>query len=117
MNWKTIYTHLQDHGFAVFQPGEHEGDCREPYLVLSLAGTQPVYGTSTDRDLYEILAYYPYHRYSGLEEYQKSIKSAMAEKRPILHIAEDFGYIYHDDDVKAYMASITYGCYKRRDLF
>lgn len=117
MNWKTLYTYLQDNGFAVCQPGEHEGDCVEPYLVLTLAGSQTVYGISTDQDLYEILVYYPYGNFEELEEYQKSIKTVLAKKEPVVRIVEDFGFVYHDDDVKAYMTSITYGCYKKRNLF
>lgn len=117
MDWQTLYDYLVDNGYSVYPPGTHEGDCDSPYLILTLAGTSPVYGISTDDDLYEILVYYPYGWYSTMEGFQKSLKRTMAKFAPVVHIVEDFGFVYHDDDVKAYMTSINYGCYKRRELF
>lgn len=90
----------------MYSLGQHKGNCDSPYLVLRNNGSNLVYNV-TDRQ-YEILIYYPYDRYSGMEEFVDSVKSSMAELLPTVSMVDDETPHYLDDDVKAYMASIIY---------
>lgn len=113
MDWQRLYQILSDSGWAVYSPGQHTGLCTEPYIVLRLAGTQDPEGISSYFDLYELLLYVPYGRYSEIESAQKAIKSLMRAYCPVVAVYDDFDYTFNDDDVKGYQSSITYRVVKK----
>lgn len=113
MDWQRLYEILTENGWAVYAPGKHTGPCTEPYIVLRLAGSQNIDGISSYFDLYELLLYVPYGRYSEVETTQKALKALMRTYRPIVAVYDDFDYTFNDDDVKGYQSSITYRVIKK----
>lgn len=106
--WQHIYTHLKNAGFDVYSPGQHQGECVAPYIVVRDAGIYGVNGISSEQALYEILCYVPKDRFSTLEPYVEDAKAAMKELYPMLiptHYQTDS---YLDDSVKGHMVSVQY---------
>lgn len=113
MDWQGLYRLLAGSGYKVYAPGQHEGLCAEPYLVLRLAGAVNAEGVSSYFDLYELLLYVPYGRYSEIERTQKELKALLRRLHPIAAVYDDFGYTFSDDDVRGYQSAITYRVIKK----
>nr|DAE53214.1 MAG TPA: tail completion protein [Caudoviricetes sp.] len=107
MSWKDIYKHLRDHGHDVYSLGQHQGDCKDPYLVLRDNGRAgPSY--SLEAHEYEVLLYYPYNRYSEFGGYIDEVRKCMNELFPAVKYVGPEQPHYPDDDVKGYMTSLIY---------
>lgn len=104
--WKEIFKHLEKEGFAVYSLGQYEGICKAPYLVLRNNGT--IHIRSIEAQEYEVLIYYPFERYSKIEEYIDKVKICMNELYPGVMLIEDQQPHYPNDEVKAYMTSLIY---------
>lgn len=110
MNWKGIYMHLTDSGYDTYPIGGHKGECHSPYIVLRDNGAM-IRQSLTCRE-YELLIYYPVGQYAGFEDYISGVKRTMNALFPTLRLVDDEQPHYLDDDVKAYMTSLIYECYR-----
>lgn len=106
MMWKDIYRHLTTAGFEVYSLGQHEGECKNPYLVLRDNGVTRSQSIETPE--FEVLLYYPMGRYSGFSDYIRRVKGSMNELYPALKLADDEAPHYPDNDKRAYMTSLIY---------
>lgn len=106
--WETIYSHMKTNGFDVYSPGQHEGDCVAPYIVVRDEGTQKLSGFSSTQSLYDILCYVPQRNFSQLEPFVKSVKEAMKGLYPefIPTYFETGSFL--DETVKGHMISVQY---------
>lgn len=106
MNWKEIYQHLKNSEFDIYAPGQHEGICLAPYLVLKNNGAQVVMSRNIQE--YEVLIYVPANKYSTFEELVASVKQCMNGLYPALKLVDDQQPHYPDTDIKAFMTSLVY---------
>lgn len=111
--WKLIYEHLTAAGFKVYSPGQHIGECKEPYIVLKDAGATRFNNFSTDVYTFDFLCYVPLMQFSTMEDFVASIKHSLKEMFPLI---KPTGYqtgSYLDDTIKAHMVSFQYTNYKK----
>lgn len=106
--WKTIYRHLTGRGFSVYSPGQHQGECVEPYVVVRTADSTPKLLFTSHTVVYDLLCYVPRDKYSTLEDYVMSVKQAMKSLYPAIIPTQYETASYYDDEVKAHMISIEY---------
>lgn len=106
MKWKDIYRHLIAGGFSVYSLGQHEGECKYPYIVLRDNGVTR--RQSIEVPEYELLLYYPMDHYSGFSDYIDSVKMSMNKLYPALRLVEDEQPHYPDSEKRAHMTSLIY---------
>lgn len=110
--WKDIYNHLKSNNLDVYSPGQHQGECTSPYVVVKDAGTTRQGEFSSTRSLYDILCYVPEEHFSELEGFVSSVEQAMKGLFPMIRPAYYRTPSFYDDSVKAHMVSIQYINYK-----
>lgn len=108
-----IFKHLHNHGFDVYFPGFHKGECLSPYVVIKEGTTIPVAGFSSRMKTFELLCYVPESSYSQLEDYANSIDEAMKGLEPMIMSLYQRDPAYHDTDVKAWMTSTYFRNYMK----
>lgn len=111
--WKDIFRHLKNLGYDVYPPGNKEGECTKPYIVVKDAGTTKVAGISSSLALFDVMVYMPYNRYSELEEYSRKVEKDMDGLWPMIRPAHFKTTSFYDESVKGYMVSIQYKNYQK----
>lgn len=106
--WKDIYRHLHSNGVDVYSPGQHQGECLSPYVVVKDAGSSQFNGFSSTSNAYDIMCYVPKSQFSELEPFVDCVESLMDGLYPMLKSTHDKTPSFYDDSVKAHMVSMTY---------
>ena len=106
--WQNIYKHLKSKGFDVYSPGQHQGECIKPYVVLKDAGLNPFSSFSSSQALYDVMCYVPKERFSILEPYVEKVKEAMKGLYPAIIPVYFQTASFLDDTVKGHMISVQY---------
>lgn len=111
--WKDIYRHLTKEGFDVYSPGQHEGECTSPYVVVKDAGTTPYGNFSSTKTLYDLMCYVPKEHFSQLEPFVQRLEDSVSKMYPILRPTHSRTPSFYDDTVKGHMISVQYINYKK----
>lgn len=111
--WQDIYLALKKRGFDVYPPANKLGECKTPYVVVSVGTSTKHSSFSTDVDQYTVMCYVPKKNYSKLEPFVRSVMDAMKELKPMITAYGSRTPSYYDDSVKAHMVSIEYKNYKQ----
>lgn len=106
--WQKIYTHLKSDGFDVYSPGQHQGECLNPYIVVKDAGLNPLYSFSSSQVLYDVMCYVPQDKFSTLEPYVEKVKESMKKLYPAIIPVNFQTASFLDDTVKGHMISVQY---------
>ena len=106
--WQRIYTHLTSKGFDVYSPGQHQGECTSPYIVLKDAGSSKLDSFSSKKVLYDLMCYVPKEAFSTLEPFVDEVEAAMKLMYPEVISLQFRTPSYLDDSVKAHMISTQY---------
>lgn len=111
--WQDIFRHLKSGGFDVYSPGQHEGECITPYIVVKDAGTSQFREFSSTQNLYDLLCYMPKDRFSELEDFVLSVEKRMKGMFPRVRPANYKTASFYDDTVRGHMVSIQYINYRK----
>lgn len=112
--WQDLYKFLQRKGYDVYHPGQKEGECLSPYVVLKYSGAVKTQQISSRQDLYDVMVYVPKTQYSKLETLVQSIITDMKELEPLfLPYGNQQDPSYYDDSVKAHFVTVVYMNYKK----
>lgn len=111
--WKDIYLHLKAEGFDVFSPGQHQGECTSPYVVVKDAGMSRVGEFSSNKNLYDIMCYVPRDNFSELEPFVHRLEVSMMRMYPMIRPAHYKTPSFYDDTVKGHMISVQYLNYRK----
>lgn len=106
--WQNIYKHLSECGLDVYSPGQHQGECTSPYVVVKDAGTNPLGNFSSTQTLYDVMCYVPKDKFSTLEPYVKHVKTCMRGLYPAIIPVNFETASFLDDTVKGHMISVQY---------
>lgn len=106
--WQNIYKHLKASGLNVYSPGQHQGECTSPYVVLKDAGLNPLSNFSSSQALYDVMCYVPKDQFSTLEPYVEKVKEAMKGLYPAIIPVYFQTASFLDDTVKGHMISVQY---------
>lgn len=108
-----VYDYLKQKSFDVYTPGQHEGECVTPYVVVKGGGMNQAGNYSSNQYLYDVMCYVPKNKYTFLEEYVESVEDAMRELEPMILPMHFQTSPFYDDSVKGHMVSIQYCNYRR----
>lgn len=112
--WQDLYSFLKEKGYEVYSPGQKEGECLSPYVVVKYAGSTKAAQISSRTDLYELILYVPKYRYSEVETRVQDLINDMKELRPLfIPYDNQQDTSFFDADVKAHFVSLTYINYKK----
>lgn len=112
--WQDLYDYLRSKGYEVYSPGQKEGDCLSPYLVVKYSGSAKAQQISSRQDLYDIMLYVPKTQYSKLESLVQKVIADMKEIEPLfLPYDNQQDPSYFDDSVKAHFVTVVYMNYKK----
>lgn len=111
--WQDIYTHLKREGFDVYSPGQHQGECTSPYVVVKDMGVARFGGFSSTKALYDIMCYVPQDNFSQLEPFVCTLEAAMAKLAPMIRPAHYKTPSFYDDTVRGHMISVQYINYRK----
>lgn len=111
--WKDIYVCLKKHGFDVYSPGQKEGECTKPYIVVKNDGGYNHINVSSFREQYSIIVCVPQKEYSKLEPLVTLVREAMKELYPMIKSYGQLQPSFYDDILKLHQQAIEYECYKK----
>ena len=106
--WQNIYRQLKSDGLAVYSPGQHQGDCVSPYVVVKDSGVNPLSSFSSTQALYDVMCYVPQAEFSTLEPYVERVKASMKKLYPAIVATNFHTPSFLDDTVKGHMVSMQY---------
>lgn len=106
--WSDIFIYLKEKGYEVYSPGNKEGECTSPYIVVKHAGKSKFPNVSSSMVLYDLLVYIPKNKYSYLETFVNEIEDVMDGLFPMIRPVHYQTTPYYDDNVKGWMVSIQY---------
>lgn len=105
---KKIRDVLSEGGAEVYFPGQYEGECKSPYIVVKSMGALSVYGTSSERPMFDIMCIVPEKSYSTLQEFIFETKQKLKRLFPLVSYAGEESESVYLEDSKAYMVSFVY---------
>lgn len=111
--WADIFKHLKDRGFDVYSPGQHQGECTSPYVVVKDQGRAQLGQFSSARHLYDLLCYVPRDQYSTLDGFVTQVEHNMLSLYPTIKSGHYRTPSFYDDSVKGHMVSTQYINYEK----
>lgn len=111
--WKEIYRELKASGIDVYSPGQYEGECKAPYVVLSNSGSSLTTNYSTRTVYYSVMCYVPLNSYSMLEPYVEEVKEVMKGLFPMIRPDGIETPATLDEELQAHMISVEYMNYRK----
>ena len=111
--WQDIYEHLTKKGFEVYSPGQHQGECLSPYVVVKDMGCTRLGNFTSTKNLYDLMCYVPEMAFSTLELFVFEVKKAMIELYPMMRPAHYETPSFYDDTNRSHMISVQYINYKK----
>lgn len=108
-----IYTHLKSKNLNPYFPGQHKGECEEPFVIV-MEGTQmpSIQSNRIGQQVIDFIIFVPVNSYIAVEPYKNKIKLALKELTYLRKTGLETPVIT-DDDKKAYTTSIQYVIQKK----
>ena len=111
--WQDIYRFLEDNAIKVYSPGQHQGECKEPYVVIKDNGVSRFRTYSSTQNLYSFMCYVPRTAFSELEPFVDRVEALLDNLYPRLRSNHYRTPSFYDDSVKAHMISTQYINYRK----
>lgn len=111
--WQNIYTKLKEKNLNPYAPGQHNGECEEPFVIIR-EGTQipSIQSNRVGQRVVDIIVFVPLNSYIAIDPYVKRIRAALKEL-PYLRKTGLETPVITDDGKKAYTSSIEYVIIKK----
>lgn len=107
--WQTIFDVLKESGFDIYPPAGHEGECKNPYIVLKQDGASQIENFSSERVYYRFYLYVPKNKYSYLSVFEEKVKNCINEKlTPMIMPAGQTETDFYDDNLNAHLRVFLY---------
>lgn len=111
--WKNIFDKLKKKGLNPYAPGQHRGECKEPYCVVKEGNQIPsIQSNKLGQRKIEIIVFVPIASYISLDPYMKQIRIALKELSNLRKTGFETPAVT-DDDKRAYTTSIEYVIQKK----
>ncbi|WP_066019953.1 MULTISPECIES: hypothetical protein [Clostridium] len=107
--WERVFLFLKNKGIDVYSPGQHQGKCKEPYVVLKNTGTSGFEGCNKiGYQTIDILIYCPSTNYSDLEPFAQNIQLCLSELKEYIRPTGNITSVVVDTNIDAYTQIIEY---------
>lgn len=110
---KDIYDCLKENHFAVYFPGQHQGECTSNYVVVKDVTATKSLSFSTMIHYYDVLCYVPQQRFGDLEPFMDEVKNCMKQLVPMIKPANTETGSFYDESIKGWMKSVQYQNYRQ----
>lgn len=104
---KRIYKFLKAKKLKVYFPGQHEGHCTEPYIVIHKRNQLPTANNRLGVQAVDMILYVPKTSYIEAEEYEGKVRSNMKTIDFLRKTGFETPWVL-DDDKKALTKSMEY---------
>lgn len=114
--WQRVFLYLQRCEVDIYSPGQHQGECVEPYVVLVNGGTQGFNGSNQiGSQLIDVIVNYPLNNYSGMEPYMANLIDLLSSEdiKHYIRYTGEITPVVVDDTSKSYTATLTYQTFQR----
>lgn len=112
--WERAYLHLMSKGIDVYSPGQHEGKCTNPYVVLKNNGITGFEGSNQiGSQIIDIILYYPSTNYSNIEPYTYQIQRILKELSEYLRPTGNITPVILDDSANGYTQTLEYQTFQK----
>lgn len=111
--WQIIYKKLKEKNIDVYSVGQHQGECKNKYVVVKDDGVNETLTVSSNIKTYTILIYVPLNNFSELEIFVEEIKGIMKELFPMVRPNGIETPAIIEDSIKAHMVSVQYSNYRK----
>lgn len=110
---RDIYLHLKEKGLNPYPPGQHKGECEEPFVIV-MEGTQmaSIQSNRVGQRVMDFIIFVPINSYIAIDPYVKDIRQALKELSYLRKTGLETPIIT-DDEKKAYTTSIQYTILKK----
>ncbi|MEY7998606.1 hypothetical protein AB8U03_00070 [Clostridium sp. Mt-5] len=112
--WERVFLLLKSRGIDVYSPGQHEGKCTSPYVVVKNTGTSGFQGSNQiGSQTLDIIIYYPLTNYSDMEPYTCQIQNFLSQLKEYIRSTGNITPVVIDDTVSGYTQTIEYQTFQR----
>jgi hypothetical protein len=112
--WERVFLFLKSKGIDVYSPGQHQGKCTSPYVVLKNTGTMGFQGSNQiGSQTLDVIVYCPRSNYSDMEPYTVQIQSFLSELKEYIRPTGNITPVILDDNVNGYTQSIEYQTFQK----
>lgn len=109
--WQMIVKYLKDNGIDAYAPGTHKEKCTSPYVVVKTTTTTRYLQYSTRIMYIDMMCYG--RTMSETNELVDKVTETLKGMSPIIKPTQDYSIPFYDDDVKAWLISVTYRNYAK----
>lgn len=107
--WERVFLCLKSKGVDVYSPGQHQGKCTSPYIVLKNTGTIGFQGSNKiGSQIIEVIVYCPASNYSNMEPYTTQIQGFLTELKEYIRSTGNITPVVLDDTVSGYTQTVEY---------
>ena len=106
-----LFEYLQDNKIDVYFVGQHQGECKKPYVVLKDDGVNSSNGR-VGKGYIDILFFIPQNKFTECQSFKSKVKDLMKKFKDVKYTGNETG-IVTDNEKKALTFSVMYECYKR----
>lgn len=106
--WKTIFDKLKQENLNPYPPGQHQGLCTEPYVVVKEGNQIPsIQSNRLGQKVIDIIVFVPLISYVALDPYVRNVRTALKGINGLRKTGTETPAIT-DDAKEAYTMSIEY---------
>lgn len=112
--WERVFLLLKSKGVDVYSPGQHEGKCTSPYIVVKNTGTMGFQGSNQiGSQTLDIIIYCPKTNYSNMEPCTTQIQDFLSELKDYIRPTGNITPVVLDDTVNGYTQTVEYQTFQR----
>lgn len=109
--YRDLADYLNDNNINFFSIGQHEGKCKEPFVVIEEAGEQKESRYTLKIKNVDLVLFYPKGHYSEVEDYVNHVISTM-EGYTRATFTGNVSDVMIETDKEAYIVVLSYKIYK-----
>lgn len=112
--WERVFLLLKSKGVDVYSPGQHEGKCTSPYVVVKNTGTMGFQGSNQiGSQTLDIIIYCPKTNYSNMEPYTTQVQYFLSELKDYIRPTGNITPVVIDDSANGYTQTVEYQTFQR----
>lgn len=107
--WQRVVKHLKENGVQAYAPGAHKGKCTSPYVVVKVTAATRYLQYSTRIQYIDMMCYG--RTVSETDEIVDKVTEILRGMSPTVKPTQDYSAPFYDEEVQAWLISVTYRNY------
>lgn len=105
--YKNLAIHLMENGIDVYSISQHQGECKEPFIVVEDKGILNDRGYTFKINNIDLVLYFPKGSYTKLENFINSVIDIMKKYNRAIY-SKEISDVMIDTDKNAYVVILPY---------